>query len=94
MKPRTIQYEREFSHFSPEGDRGGKPVIMEEDEAEAVRLVDYLGMNQQEAADSMGISRGTVWRCVDGGRRKLATMVVEGRPLVIGRAAPPSEGDD
>ena len=94
MKPRTIQYEGEFGNFSPNGREGGEPIVMAEDEAEAIRLVDYLGFNQEEAAASMGISRGTVWRCVDGGRRKLAAMVVEGRPLVIGKAAALSEGDD
>jgi len=31
----------------------------------------------------MGISRGTVWRCLSSARKKVATMLVEGRELVI-----------
>jgi len=58
-------------------------VTIDPDEVEALRLVDYLGLDQEEAAQSMGVSRGTVWRCVDSGRKKLITMVVEGRPLTV-----------
>jgi len=53
------------------------------DEVEALRLVDHLGLNQEEAAKSMGVSRGTVWRCVDSGRKKLISMIIEGRPLQV-----------
>jgi len=60
-----------------------EPVSIDPDEVEALRLVDYLGLNQEEAAQSMGVSRGTVWRCVDSGRKKLISMVIEGRPLYV-----------
>lgn len=72
-----------YDHFLPEGAIGGDPIQIGTDEIEALRLVDYLGHDQEEAALSMGISRGTVWRCVDSGRRKLIAMVIEGRPLII-----------
>ena len=65
----------------------------EMDEVEALRLVDYLGLNQEEAANSMGVSRGTVWRCVDSGRRKLITMVMENRSLLVGGEDPSGEID-
>jgi predicted DNA-binding protein (UPF0251 family) len=54
------------------------------DELEALRLVDYQGLTQEEAAQKMMVSRGTVWRCLDSARKKVATMLVEGRGLVIG----------
>jgi predicted DNA-binding protein (UPF0251 family) len=54
------------------------------DELEALRLVDYQGLTQVEAALKMMVSRGTVWRCLDRARKKAATMLVEGRELVIG----------
>jgi len=72
-----------YSSFSPSGGVLSEAVTIGPDEVEALRLVDYLGLNQEEAAQSMGVSRGTVWRCVDSGRRKLITMVIEGRPLTV-----------
>lgn len=59
------------------------PVVMAPDEYEALRLVDHQGLMQEEAAQMMGVSRGTVWRCLDSARRKVAAAVVEGRELVI-----------
>jgi predicted DNA-binding protein (UPF0251 family) len=76
-----------YSSFVPSSEGASEPVIIDPDEVEALRLVDYLGLNQEEAAQSMGVSRGTVWRCVDSGRRKLISMVIEGRPLTVTNAA-------
>ncbi len=63
-----------------------EPVMLTLDEMEALRLVDYEGKIQEEAAREMGVSRGTLWRCLDSARRKLAKSVVEGRELVIEKA--------
>jgi hypothetical protein len=84
MKPRLIESTIEYANFFPRPGAGREPIVIEIDEVEALRLVDHLGLSQEEAAASMGVSRGTVWRCVDGGRRKLISMVLEGRPLVVG----------
>ena len=54
------------------------------EEYEAVRLMDYLGLNQEEAAAQMGVARTTVQRIYAQARRKLAAFLVEGRPLQIG----------
>jgi predicted DNA-binding protein (UPF0251 family) len=62
---------------------GEEQVKMTIDEYEALRLVDYEGLLQEEAAQRMGVSRGTVWRCLNSARKKVATMLVEGRELVI-----------
>lgn len=86
MKPRFIQNPTDYSSFFPRPGAGREPIVIEVDEVEALRLVDHLGLSQEEAAASMGVSRGTVWRCVDSGRRKLISMVVEGRPLMIGES--------
>ncbi|MCX6650875.1 MAG: DUF134 domain-containing protein [Methanomassiliicoccales archaeon] len=94
MKPRFIQGSSDFVSFAPRGGTGRDPIQLELDEMEAVRLVDYLGLSQEEAATSMGVSRGTVWRCVDSGRRKLVAMVVEGRPLTVGRDSEDATGKD
>jgi predicted DNA-binding protein (UPF0251 family) len=83
MKPRNIQSMIDFDSFFPRDGQAREPIVIGYDEVEALRLVDYLGRSQEEAALSMRVSRGTVWRCVDSGRRKMAAMLVEGRPLLI-----------
>lgn len=88
MKPRVIKGLPEVSRFIPASPKGNiisgkEPLVMTPDELEALRLVDYDGLLQEEAAQRMGVSRGTVWRCLDSARRKVATMLVEGRELVI-----------
>lgn len=52
-------------------------------ELEALRLVDGEGLDQEQAGEKMGVSRGTVWRLVSEGRRKVATALTELRPIVI-----------
>ena len=88
MKPRVIAMEPTMRFFLPCRKIAGSsstrdPIVLEFDEFEALRLVDYEGLTQQEAAQRMGISRGTVWRCVDSARKKIISMLVEGRGLVI-----------
>jgi len=87
MKPRMIGIRGVTNRFTPAvpssaTSRGGE-IAMSFDELEALRLVDYLGLTQEEASQRMRVSRGTVWRCLDSARRKLVTMLVEGRELVI-----------
>ena len=83
MKPRVLRGPSNYSSFTPASGTALEPIMIDPDEVEALRLVDYLGLNQEEASQSMGVSRGTVWRCVDSGRRKLISMVIEGRPLCV-----------
>lgn len=86
MKPRMIRYSPNFYRFVPVQEIQSiskDVVIMSPDEFEALRLVDYEGLLQEEAAKLMGVSRGTVWRCLDSARRKVASMLIEGRELVI-----------
>ncbi len=85
MKPRILGMEPTANHFIPKNPKEEykDPIIMTYDELEALRLVDCEGLTQEEAAKRMGISRGTVWRCLDSARRKVARMLVEGRELRI-----------
>ena len=59
------------------------PIFMTYEEFEALRLVDYEGLTQEEAGKRMGVSRGTVWRALSSARKKVSQMLVEGRELVI-----------
>ena len=60
--------------FSPERPAHREAVELTVEEYEALRLMDYLGLNQEEAAAQMGVARTTVQRI----------FLVEGRPLQIG----------
>ncbi len=53
------------------------------DELEAVRLCDFEGREQEEAAAEMGISRGTIQRLLYAGRRKLIDAVIHGKALAV-----------
>lgn len=53
------------------------------DEFEAIRLCDHDGMNQIEAAEAMGISRGTVQRLLASGRWKLAEALLKNKMIVL-----------
>jgi predicted DNA-binding protein (UPF0251 family) len=87
MKPRFIGMVPDANRFSPAipGRRRcvKDPIIMNYDELEALRLIDYQGLTQEEAAKRMKISRGTVWRCLDSARKKIVAMLIENRELVI-----------
>ena len=51
------------------------------DELEALRLADFEGLYQEEAAARMKISRPTFSRVVEQARRKVATALIQGKAL-------------
>ncbi len=53
------------------------------DELEALRLCDGEGMTQEEAGNSMGVSRGTIQRIITVARRKTAQALTGGHGLVF-----------
>jgi len=87
MKPRFVRVMPgavQFGPLSPDSASiAGEPIYLSYDEFEAFRLIYHEGLDQEEAAKRMGISRGTVWRCLESARKKIASMLVERRPLVI-----------
>jgi predicted DNA-binding protein (UPF0251 family) len=56
---------------------------LSEDEMEAIRLSDQLGLYQQECAERMGISRPTFSRTIEGARRKIADALLNGKAIMI-----------
>ncbi|MCR5083506.1 MAG: DUF134 domain-containing protein [Parasporobacterium sp.] len=53
------------------------------DEFETVRLLDKEGLTQEQCAKKMGVARTTVTAMYESARKKIATVLVEGRSLVI-----------
>lgn len=55
------------------------------DELEALRLCDLMGLEQEEAGQRMGVSRGTVQRLLSSGRAKVVDALVNGKAIFITR---------
>lgn len=60
-----------------------EPVILFFEEYEAMRLLDYLGMTQLEAAHEMAVSRPTLTRIYEKARRTIAGAFIEGKAIFI-----------
>jgi uncharacterized protein len=58
-------------------------IILHFDEWESFRLLDYEGLNQEEAAVRMVVSRPTLTRIYESARKKIATAFVEGKAIRI-----------
>lgn len=62
---------------------GGHEIILSVEEYETLRLLDYLGMNQEECAREMGIGRATVQALYTEARKKTARFLTEAAVLKI-----------
>lgn len=60
-----------------------EPVVLQYDEYETIRLLDYVGLHQDQAAKRMNISRPTLTRIYEQARISMAKALVEGRMFVI-----------
>ena len=83
-KYRIVRLDPKISQFSPRG-RPGRPdeASLGIDELEAIRLADYQGMSQKEAAKSMQISQQTFSRILKKARRAIADSLVSGKIIRI-----------
>jgi len=83
-KQRVIKTEPKIKLFSPRGKPGrSDEVQLTLDEFEAIRLVDFQGLSQQEAANSMGISQQTLSRVIRKARKTLANALILGKIIKI-----------
>ncbi len=74
-----------YAGFKPIGITGSELTTLEMslDEYEAMRLADFQGLSQEDAAGEMEISRPTFSRLIEEARNKCARFFIEGRKLVI-----------
>ena len=82
-KPISIEKTPTVNRFIPTPQQNPDPIYIEPAELEALRLVDFEGLSQEEAGARMGVSRGTVWRLIQSARKKTAQALTEGRPIRI-----------
>ena len=76
----------EVTSFSPTNDfiANDKNIIhLSVDEYEAIRLIDYEGMNQEECAKQMEIARTTAQKVYNEARKKISMMLIDGTGLNI-----------
>ncbi len=83
--PRTVCGRPSNSCFKPNG--VGMPeleqVMLKEDEFEALRLVDFNGMQQQHAAVEMSVSRQTLANILKSARYKVVDCLANGKALMM-----------
>jgi predicted DNA-binding protein (UPF0251 family) len=63
--------------------RGLAQVVISVDELEALRLSDYLGLNQEDVAQEMNVSRPTVTRMLAKAHKAIAEALVYGKAIKI-----------
>jgi predicted DNA-binding protein (UPF0251 family) len=73
----------ETRRFEPVGKELGEDVKITLEELEAIRLVDLLELQQQEAALYTGVSRKAFWNDLRSGRKKVASALVYGLGMTI-----------
>ena len=58
-----------------------RQIVLLHEELEALRLADYKGLSQEQAAESMGVSRSTFQRIISKARRQVALALSEGHAI-------------
>ena len=53
------------------------------DELEVLRLVDFEALSHEQAGERIGVSRGTIGRLLERGRRKVVDALLHGKALRI-----------
>ena len=84
-KWRRVAFMPEVTYFKPAGIplRVLEEVCLSVEEAEAIRLKDLEGLEQEECAQKMSISRPTFQRVLSSARQKIADALLNGKAIRI-----------
>ena len=83
-KTRIVKNEPNTRQISPRGNIGRPSHIeLKLEEIEAIRLSDFMGLKQSEAAGSMGISQQTFSRVLYNARKCLAEALIMGKIIKV-----------
>lgn len=83
VKKRSVCCAPKISNFCPVGKGCNSTIIMTLDQYEAIRLIDYEKLTQEECATQMEIARATVQSIYEEARSIIARCLVEGKSFVI-----------
>ena len=85
IKWRRVAFIPEATYFKPAGIpmRVLEEVHLSVEEAEAVRLKDLEGLEQEQGAEKMNISRPTFQRVLGAARQKIADALLNGKAIRI-----------
>jgi predicted DNA-binding protein (UPF0251 family) len=95
VKCRRVTAVPQVSYFKPAGIplRALEDVGLAVEEVEAIRLRDMEGLQQEDCAERMHVSRPTFHRVLGAARRKIADAIINGKAIRIegGNFALPSQ---
>ena len=82
---RRINFDPGITYYKPRGIplMDIEEVYLSLDEIEALRLKDYLGMEQNECAEKMEISQPTFHRILKDARKKVSDAIINGKAIRI-----------
>jgi len=85
FKLRKIKGFPNSNYFKPAGIplRYLEENILELDEFESIRLIDFEKMSQEKAAQKMNISQSTLSRILNSARNKIADSIIKGKAIKI-----------
>ncbi|HHU50160.1 MAG: DUF134 domain-containing protein [Caldicoprobacterales bacterium] len=85
VKCRRVEFFPEDNYFIPLGKRKCEveETTLKVEELEAMRLKDIEGLNQQECAERMQVSRQTFQNIIDSARNKVALALTQGNAIHI-----------
>jgi predicted DNA-binding protein (UPF0251 family) len=84
VKWRRIENMPRFQHFTPLGQgQRSEENILKLEELEAIRLKDLEGLEQEDCASRMEISRPTFQRILTAAREKVADSLIHGKGIRI-----------
>ena len=84
-KRRLVRFRPSVDYFKPAGVplRKLQEVILEYDEAEALRLKEVKGFDQNLCAEKMRLSQSSFQRILANARKKVAEAIIRGKAIRI-----------
>ena len=82
---RRIWNKPNVTYFKPAGIRmlDLEEINLTMDELESIRLKDFMGLEQTEAAEKMNVSQPTLHRLLQSARKKIADALTNGKAIKI-----------
>jgi len=82
---RRVRFQAKIKYFKPQGIpmRQLEEVFLSKEEVEALKLKDFDGLGQVEAAEKMNTSQSTFQRILASARKKITEAMIQGKALRI-----------